>query len=105
MLNVDGEAGDDAAEKATFAVKTHLTEEIDGDRIDDEDATDIAEDLVGTFEERVDRSYPGWETNHATEQEIERLVLDTLALEHDRADLINDPFVDAVRGYLIENYV
>ncbi|SDD68544.1 type I restriction endonuclease subunit R [Natrinema hispanicum] len=104
VLEVEDEAGDDSAERAEFAIHTHLTEDLEDAFETEETAAEIAEDLVDLFEERVDRDYPGWETNKATEQDIEILVLDVLAVEYDRRDLIDDPLVDAIRGYLINNY-
>ncbi len=104
ILDVDEEAGDDSAERAEFAIYTHLTEELDGEIESDEVAADIADSLVSTFEEDVDTSYPGWETSKSTEQDIEILILDVLAVEYDRRDLIDDALVDAVRNYLIHNY-
>ncbi|MDR5674649.1 type I restriction endonuclease subunit R [Halalkaliarchaeum sp. AArc-GB] len=105
VLEVEDEAGDDSAERAQFAIQTHLTEELDEAVESNEKGTQVAESLVETFEARVDREYPGWETNKATEQEIERLILDVVAVEYNRGDLIDDPFVDAIRDYLINNYV
>jgi type I restriction enzyme R subunit len=64
----------------------------------------MADSLVDTFENRIDRAYSGWETNKTTDQDIEELILEVVALEYDRADLIDDPFVDAIRDYLINNY-
>ena len=104
VLGVEEEAGEESAERARFAIATHLMEELDSGLESDENAAALAADLVEAFEERVDWGYPGWETNKATEQEIERLILDIVAVEHERSDLIGDPLVDAVRDYLINNY-
>ena len=104
VLEVDEEAGDDATERARFAIQTHLTEEIDGEFESGEKASEIAKSVVHQFENQVDRAYPGWETNKSTEQDIETVILDVIALEYDRPDLIDDQLVDAVREYLINNY-
>ncbi len=104
ILSVDEEAGDESAERAEYAIYTHLSEELDGAIESDEKALELAEALVSTFEERVDTSYSGWKTSKSTEQDIEILILDVLAVEHDRSDLIDDTLVDAVRDYLINNY-
>ncbi|MWV40710.1 type I restriction endonuclease subunit R [Natrialba sp. INN-245] len=104
VLEIEDEAGDDSAERAEFAIYTHFTEELEDGFESDEMAAEIAGELVNLFEERVDRDYPGWETNRATEQDVEILVLDVLAVEYERRDLIDDPLVDAIRGYLITNY-
>lgn len=104
VLEVEDEAGDDASERAKYAIRTHLIEELDNGFEDDEKAVQVADSIVDMFEDRVDRAYPGWETNESTEQDIETLILDVVALEYDRPDLIDDPFVDAVRDYLVSNY-
>ncbi|MFP9191131.1 type I restriction endonuclease subunit R [Natrialbaceae archaeon A-CW1-1] len=104
VLEVEEEAGDDSAERAEFAIYTHFTENLEDEFEPDESADEIAENLVEVFEERVDRDYPGWETNKSTEQEIEILILDVIAVKHERPDLVEDSLVDAVREYLINNY-
>ncbi|OYR84148.1 hypothetical protein DJ84_06200, partial [Halorubrum ezzemoulense] len=83
--------------------ENHLTEELD-EEFDREKATEIADSIVDQFEDRVDRAYSGWETNKATEQDVEELILDVVALEFNRPELIDDPFVDAIRNYLVNNY-
>jgi len=104
VLDVEEEAGDDSAERARFAIHTHLTEELGEAFESAEKAGRVADSIVDTFEDQVDRTYPGWETNKATEQDIERVILDVVAVEYERGDLINDAFVDAIRDYLINNY-
>ena len=105
VLKVGEEAGEQAAERAEYAIYTHLTEECPDAFESDEKAKFVAEDLLNTFTERVDRDYSGWEINSSTEQEIEELILDVFAIKYDRPDLIDDALVDAIRGYLITNYV
>jgi type I restriction enzyme R subunit len=105
VLEVEQAAGEDAAERAKFAIHTHLTEELDDEFEDGEKATELADSIVDRFEDHVDRDYPGWQTNKSTEQDIEELILEVVALEYDRPDLIDDPFMDAIRDYLINNYV
>ena len=103
VLAVEKEAGDNPDERAKYAIENHLVEELD-EEFDREKAAEIAQSLVDTFEDSVDRAYPGWTTNKATDQDIEELILEVIALEYDRPDLIDDPFVDAIRDYLINNY-
>ncbi|TKX82182.1 type I restriction endonuclease subunit R [Halorubrum sp. SD626R] len=105
VLEVEQAAGEEAAERAKFAIHTHLTEELDDGFEDGEKATELADSIVDRFEDHVDRDYPGWQTNKSTEQDIEELILEVVALEYDRPDLIDDPFMDAIRDYLINNYV
>ncbi|SNR42526.1 hypothetical protein SAMN06266787_1023 [Halorubrum ezzemoulense] len=104
VIEVEKEAGDDADERAKYAIENHLTEELD-EEFEREKATYIANSIVDQFEDRVDRAYSGWQTNKATEQDIEELILDVVALEYNRPDLIDDPFVDSIRDYLVNNYV
>ena len=103
VLEVEKEAGDDADERAKYAIENHLTEELD-EEFEREKAADIADSIVDQFENRVDRAYSGWETNKTTEQDVEELILDVVALEYNRPDLIDDPFMDAIRNYLVNNY-
>jgi type I restriction enzyme R subunit len=105
ILDVDEEAGEDSTEQAEFAIYTYLTEELDPAIESDTEAEEIAEDVVETFEERIDRSYPGWETNQTTAHKTVEVIYDVFIVEHDRGDLVDDALVDAVRGYLINNYV
>ena len=105
ILGVDEEAGDDSAERATFAISTHLSEELDGAIESDETAAEIADAIVETFEDRVDTSYSGWATNKQTEKDIELVIIDVLKLDYDHGELIDDSLVDAIRDYLINNYV
>ncbi len=105
ILDVDEEAGEDSTEQAEFAIYTYLTEELDPAIEPDTKAEEIAEDVVETFEERIDRSYPGWETNQTTAHKTVEVIYDVFIVEHDRGDLVDDALVDAVRGYLINNYV
>ena len=105
VLDVEDEAEERGMADAEFAIYTHLTEE-NADRIDSErQAEAVATEIVTAFDERIDRDYPGWETNPQTSGEIERILLDTLIVEHDLGDLMTDEFADATRTYLIENYV
>ena len=71
----------------------------------DADRVGESAEIVSQFEERVDRSYPGWQTNSQTIAEIERILLDVLVKNHDLGELISgdDEFVDDVRNYLIRN--
>ena len=106
ILNVEAEADEQGMDDAEFAIYTHLTEETP-EGIDSEDhAEAVAVDLVTAFHERVDRSYPGWQTNQQTIAEIERLLLDVLVVDHDLGHLIrdDDAFMDAIRDYLIQNH-
>ena len=103
VLEVEREAGDDADERAKYAIENHLTEELD-EEFERGKGVDIADSIVDQFEDRVDRAYSGWETNKATEQDVEELILDVVALEYNRPDLIDDPFMDAIRNYLVNNY-
>ncbi|WP_160134180.1 type I restriction endonuclease subunit R [Halococcus salsus] len=105
VLEVEREAGERGMSDAEFAIYTHLTDKETDIIENDELAEEIAEGISEEFEERVDRSYPGWQTNQSTVREIEKLLLDTLVKKHKKPALMNDDeFVDATRSYLIENY-
>jgi type I restriction enzyme R subunit len=104
-LEVQKEAEEQGMGDAEFAIYTHLTEETAGVIDSDEQAEEVAAEIVSQFDERVDRSYPGWQTNSQTIAEIERILLDVLVKNHDLGELISggDEFVDDVRNYLIRN--
>jgi len=105
VLEVKDETDKGGMEAARFAIYTHLTEETPDAIASEEQAEEVAEEIVSQFDERVDRSYPGWKTNQQTIAEIERILLDVLVKQYDLGHLIgdNDEFVDAVRNYLIQN--
>ena len=105
VLEVEREAEDEGMEAAEFAIYTHLTEETPDAIESEEQAKEVAEEIVSQFQERVDRGYNGWKTNKKTISEIEHILLDVLVVEYDLGHLIreSDDFVDAVRNYLIQN--
>jgi len=104
VLAVEDEAEKRGMDGAEFAIYTHLTEEALDAVESDSQAEAVAEDIVVRFDDQVDRDYPGWETNKQTIHDIERVLLDTLVVDHDLGHLMQDEFADAVRTYLIENY-
>ncbi|ELZ08591.1 type I site-specific deoxyribonuclease, HsdR family protein [Halovivax asiaticus JCM 14624] len=104
VLEVDEEANERGMTDAEFAIFTDLTEERDTELSEDTAAT-LARDIVSEFDDRIDTSYQGWETNPKTVQQIELVLLDVLVKTHERGDLVTDEFIDAVHTYLIQNYV
>ncbi len=106
VLVVEDEAAERGMNDAEFAIYTHLTEETPDLIESDEQAEEVAEEIVGQFTKRVDRGYPGWKMNQQTIGEIERILLDVLVKNHDLGHLIRDDneFVDDIRNYLIQNY-
>ncbi|MGQ3327656.1 type I restriction endonuclease subunit R [Halorubrum sp. FL23] len=106
ILEVEREAEGEGMDDAEFAIYTHLTEETP-DAIDsDEQAEEVATEIVSQFRDRVDRNYAGWQTNQQTIAGVERLLLDVLVKQYELGHLIrdSDDFVDVVRTYLIENH-
>jgi type I restriction enzyme R subunit len=106
VLEVEEDAAEQGMDDAEFAIYTHLTEETPDAIASEEQAEEVAEEIVTKFGERVDRGYPGWKTNKKTIGEIERILLDVLVKDHDLGHLIrdDDEFVDDIRNYLIQNY-
>ena len=106
VLNVEREAGEEGMDAAEFAIYTHLTEETSDVVDSDEQAEEVATEIVSQFCERVDRGYHGWKTNQQTIAEVERILLDVLVVKYDLGRLIqeDDGFVDAIRDYLIQNH-
>ncbi|MDN4015210.1 hypothetical protein QX233_22440, partial [Chryseobacterium gambrini] len=58
VIEVDEQAGEQNRARAEFAIFTHLTEETPDAVDSEEQAQAVAENLVGEFDDRVDRSYP-----------------------------------------------
>jgi type I restriction enzyme R subunit len=106
VLNVEEEAEEQGMDDAEFAIHTHLTEQTPEAIESEEQAEEVAEEIVSQFRERVDRGYYGWKTNQQTIAEIERILLDVLVKENELGHLIRDDdgFVDSIRNYLIENH-
>ncbi|RKS81525.1 type I restriction enzyme R subunit [Haloarcula quadrata] len=106
VLNVEEEAEEQGMDDAEFAIYTHLTEQTPDAIESEEQAEEVAEEIVSQFRERVDRGYHGWKTNQQTIAEIERILLDVLVKENELGHLIRDDdgFVDSIRNYLIENH-
>jgi len=106
ILEVEEEAEEQGMDDAEFAIYTHFTEETPDAIESDEQAEEVAEEIVSQFRDRVDRGYAGWKTNQQTIAEIERILLDVLVVENDLGYLIrdDDEFVDAMRNYLIQNH-
>mgnify|MGYP000628052072 CR=1 FL=1 len=104
VLDVEEEAAEQGMNEAEFAIYTHLTE-VTPDAIEsDEQAEEIASEIVDQFTERVDPDYPGWKTNQQTIGEIERILLDVLVKQYDLPHLArDDESVDDIRNYLIQN--
>ena len=105
VLMVEHEAEEQGMDSAEFAIYTHLTEETPDAIESEEQAEAVAEDIVSEFRKRVDRDYPGWQTNQQTISEITRILLDVLVNEYDLGHLIQneDDFMDTIREYLIQN--
>ncbi|MXR52056.1 HsdR family type I site-specific deoxyribonuclease [Halovenus sp. WSH3] len=106
VLEVEEQASEQELNDAEFAIFTHLTEECE-ESISTDEAREIAQEVVSEFEDRVDRGYPGWESNQQTTKQITQILFDILVANRGLGHLIkgDDEFTDAVQGYLIENYV
>jgi type I restriction enzyme R subunit len=106
VLEIKKKSDNSQREAAEFAIYTHLTGETPDAIASEEQAEQVAEEIVSQFRERVDRSYPGWKTNQQTIAEIERILLDVLVKKHDLGHLIKDDanFVNTTRDYLIQNH-
>jgi type I restriction enzyme R subunit len=70
----------------------------------DEEAQDIASDVVERFEESVQTDYDGWATNEETKRDIKKVVMRVIIKEYGNKELYNQGFADDARKYLIENY-
>jgi type I restriction enzyme R subunit len=107
ILQVEEEAEEQGMDHAEFAIYLHLMEESSGELDSEAQAERVAEEIVSQFRNRVDCGYHGWRTNQQTIAEIERILLDVLVKQNDLGHLIqeDDDFINAVRGYLIQNHL
>jgi type I restriction enzyme R subunit len=105
VLEVEEDAEEQGMDNDEFAIYTHLTEETPEAIESDEQAEEVAAEIVSQFHDRVDTSYPGWQTNQPTIRQIHRILLDVLVKQRDLGELMKDDaeFVDDVRNYLIRN--
>lgn len=104
IVEVEAEADRQELGPAGHALYAALVEDyneyVDGDA----EARAIAKSVDEAFRERVDRSYTGWQTSHATRDEVQQLLLETVAVEYEKPQLCKrDDFLDDARFYLIEN--
>jgi type I restriction enzyme R subunit len=105
VIEVETEAEEQGMDDAEYAIYLHLTEETPDAITSESQAEAVAEAIVSKFNERVDRSYPGWQSNQQTIAEIERILLTVLVKEHDFDELVqDDETMDAIRNYLIQNH-
>ncbi|MFC6906824.1 type I restriction endonuclease subunit R [Halalkalicoccus tibetensis] len=105
ILEFETEAERRGMTDAEFAIYTHLTEETPDAINGEAQAEQVARDIVEAFEERVDRDYRGWKTNRTTLQNIDRILLDVVVVDHGLRDLmVEGSFDEGVREYLIRNY-
>jgi type I restriction enzyme R subunit len=76
------------------------------DYIENEDeAQFIAKRVDEELAERVDTTYNDWETSKRTREDIQKLLLEVVAIEAENPDLCkDDQFLEDARGYLIENH-
>jgi|AntDeeMetagen134_2_1112570.scaffolds.fasta_scaffold00373_10 type I restriction enzyme R subunit len=51
-------------DEAEFAIYTHLIEETPDAINSDDQAEEVAQEIVSQFRERADRGHHGWKTNH-----------------------------------------
>ena len=107
VIELEATLGNDGLEDAAHAITTYFAEEVPELFEDEEHATQLAGDIVSTFDERIDRGYAGWHTNQQTISEIDRLILDVMVVEHKLSHelLTGDELFDSLRSYLIENNV
>lgn len=104
IIDVETEAHEQDLGQSGHALYAALVEDYAEFIEDDGEAQAIAQSVAEAFRERVDRSYPGWQTSPATRDEVQQLLLETVAVEHEKPQLCKrDEFLDDARFYLIEN--
>ncbi len=109
ILSVDDEAeelGLSPSGHALFTALMNGSDEGFAEYIDDEDeAQFIAKRTDEEFANRVEKSYSGWKTSKRTREDIQKLLLEVVAIEAEKPELCkNDSFLEDARKYLIENY-
>ncbi|MFP8958870.1 type I restriction endonuclease subunit R (plasmid) [Natrialbaceae archaeon A-CW3] len=109
ILSVEDEAEERGLSPSGHALFAALMDDSDegfAQYIDDEDkAQFIAKRVDEELAERVDTSYTDWETSKRTREDIQKLLLEVVAIEAEKPSLCkDDQFLEDARGYLIENY-
>jgi type I restriction enzyme R subunit len=109
ILSVDEEAEERGLSRAGHALFTALMDDSDegfAKYIDDEEEAEfIAKRIDEELEERVDTDYDDWETSARTREDIQKLLLEVVAIEAEKPELCkDDQFLDDAREYLIENH-
>jgi type I restriction enzyme R subunit len=104
-IEVEQEIEENEMSPAEHALFTVLNDEY-GEHIAGEDeAREIAEDIVERFESEVRTDYDGWATNTDTQKKTKKAVMLVVVKGHGNKGLYEDGFVEEAREYLIENYV
>lgn len=103
-IAVESEAKERGISDAEFAIFSELVDEhnelVDGDG----EAERIARDIYDTFETKIDTGFENWKTNDNTLKSIEIVIIDVLAKEYGKPELVKtENFVENTRNYLIEN--
>jgi type I restriction enzyme R subunit len=109
ILSVDEEAEERGLSQSGHALFSALMDDSDEgfvDYIENEDeAQFIAKRVDEELAERVDTTYNDWETSKRTREDIQKLLLEVVAIEAENPDLCkDDQFLEDARGYLIENH-
>ncbi len=109
ILSVDEEAEERGLSRsghALFAALIDDSEDGFAEYIDEEDeAMFIAKRVDEELAERVDTDYENWETSVRTRKDIQKLLLEVVAIEAEKPELCkDDQFLEEARDYLIDNY-
>jgi type I restriction enzyme R subunit len=109
ILSVDEEAEERGLSQSGHALFSALMddgEEGFADYIENEDEAQlIAKRVDEELAERVDTTYNDWQTSKRTREDIQKLLLEVVAIEAEKPDLCkDDQFLEDARGYLIENH-
>ncbi|WP_408960809.1 type I restriction endonuclease subunit R [Natrinema sp. 74] len=109
ILSVEDEAEERGLSPSGHALFAALMDDSDegfAEYIEDEDEAEfIAKRVDEELAERVDTSYTDWETSTRTREDIQKLLLEVVAIEAEKPDLCKDDrFLEDAREYLIENH-
>jgi type I restriction enzyme R subunit len=104
-IDIEQGAEDQGMTDGEYAIYTELVDKRDDAIEGDGDAETIARDITESLADGIDTGFEGWKTNQNTLDAIERMVIDVLVKDHDKAALVKaDGFLEDARRYLVENH-
>ncbi len=103
-IGVKEEIEENELNKAEHALFTLLTGEYEEYVSGEDEAREIAGEIVERFEDQINTSYEDWEKQSKIQKDIKKLVMVVVVKEYSNKALYDEGFTEKARDYLIENY-